>query len=96
MVNFMLSLSVLLMAIGLLLVALRLIRGPHVADRILTLDMITLMLLPIIGIIAWIRKTGFYFDVALVYGLISFLSVLAAIRYLDLTSKKERDHGSDR
>ncbi len=87
--------STVLLALSLLIVALRLLRGPHVTDRILALDMITLMLLPGIGIIAWTQQNGQYFDVALVYGLISFLSVLAAIRYLDFTSQ-EKDHGPDR
>ena len=95
MVNLMLGLSVVIIAISLVLVAMRLISGPHIVDRILALDMTTLMFLPVIGIIAWTQKNGMYFDAALVYGLISFLSVLAGIRYLDLSSK-EGDHGSDR
>jgi multicomponent Na+:H+ antiporter subunit F len=95
MVEILMAGSVVLMAASLGMAFLRLLRGPHVADRILALDLITLILLPVIGVVAWVQRNGMYFDVALVYGLISFLAVLAAIRYLDLAAGK-KDHGPGR
>jgi multicomponent Na+:H+ antiporter subunit F len=91
MANFFMAASVVLIAASLVVSFLRLLRGPTVADRILALDLMTLILLPVIGVVAWTQRNGAYFDVALVYGLISFLAVLAAIRYLDLAAGKKHD-----
>lgn len=85
------------LALGLLIVAmlltiLRLIRGPTLADRILSLDLLTTLALGFIAAMA--IRTGFplYLDIAIAIGLLGFLSTIALARYL-LRAAEQR--GSD-
>ena len=69
------------LAIGLAFV--RFLMGPTLADRTVALDGMTIIAL---SIIVWIGATAgrmIYIDVALVYGLISFVGVIALARYLE-------------
>lgn len=62
---------------------LRLVLGRASVDRVIAIDLLTVVS---IAVIAWYaHHTGrfIYLDVALVYGLLSFLGVLAVARYLE-------------
>ncbi|MCK5146750.1 cation:proton antiporter [bacterium] len=59
----------------------RFLLGPTLADRTVALDGMTIMAL---SVIAWISVHAdriIYLDVALVYGLISFIGIIAFARY---------------
>lgn len=76
-----------LVAIGLLGVALfltviRLISGPNLGDRILALDMITVLGAGFIAAIAVLTGFSLYIDIAIALALVSFLSTVALARYL--------------
>jgi len=75
-----LSLGILLVA--LLLTVARLISGPTLADRILALDLLTVLAIGFIAAVA--IRTGFplYLDIAISIGLLGFLSTVALSRYL--------------
>jgi multicomponent Na+:H+ antiporter subunit F len=62
---------------------LRLIMGRTVADRIAAIDLLTVISISMIALYAHIGGRFIYLDVALVYGVLSFLAVLAAARYLE-------------
>ena len=70
-------------ALGVLLAAARLFRGPTAADRAVALDVLTLIVTPAMVAFAVVSGRGIYLDVALVYALLSFLGVIALARYLD-------------
>lgn len=61
----------------------RLIIGRTVVDRIVAIDMLTVISIALIALYAHISGRFVYIDVALVYGLLSFLAVLAIARYLE-------------
>jgi multicomponent Na+:H+ antiporter subunit F len=61
----------------------RLVRGPSVVDRIAALDMMTIVSISMIALYAHLAGRFIYLDVALVYGVLSFLGVLAVARYLE-------------
>jgi multicomponent Na+:H+ antiporter subunit F len=74
-------------ALGLLLVAMvlaviRLIRGPNLGDRILALDMITVLATGFIGGVAVLTGFSLYIDIAIALALVGFLSTVALARYL--------------
>lgn len=62
---------------------LRLIIGRTVVDRVAAIDMLTIVSIAMIGLYAHVSGRFIYLDVALVYGVLSFLSVLAVARYLE-------------
>ena len=69
--------------LGIVMGVLRLILGRTVVDRIVAVDMLTVMSISLIAIYAHVAERFIYLDVALVYGVLSFLAVLADARYLE-------------
>lgn len=61
----------------------RLIKGPETVDRVVSVDLLTIVTISLIGLLAHLADRIIYLDVALVYGLLSFLGVLAVARYLE-------------
>ncbi|MDZ7852584.1 MAG: monovalent cation/H+ antiporter complex subunit F [Halomonas sp.] len=57
--------------------------GPSAADRTVGLDGMTIIAISFIAFLAVIADRIIYIDVALVYGLVSFLGVVAVARYLE-------------
>ena len=61
----------------------RLIIGRTVVDRVVAIDMLTVISISLIALYAHLSGRFVYIDVALVYGLLSFLAVLAIARFLE-------------
>lgn len=62
----------------------RLLRGPTVFDRLTGLGLIgtkTIVLLLVVGF--WTERIEIYVDIALSYGLLSFVGTLALARYFE-------------
>ena len=62
---------------------LRLILGSRTVDRVIAIDLMTVVSIALIALYADHAGRFIYLDVALVYGLLSFLGVLAVARYLE-------------
>jgi multicomponent Na+:H+ antiporter subunit F len=60
----------------LLITLIRAIIGPRVTDRILSINMICTMVIACTCILAYFLNESYLFDVALLYALISFITVL--------------------
>jgi multicomponent Na+:H+ antiporter subunit F len=71
------------MLISLVLAMVRLLIGPTPADRAVALDAMTIIALSLIGWISLRSGRVIYLDVAMVYGLISFVGVVALARYVE-------------
>jgi multicomponent Na+:H+ antiporter subunit F len=72
-----------LIFLGVALSVLRLVLGPTVIDRVAAIDMLTVVSISLIALYAHVAGRFVYLDVALVYGVLSFLAVLATARYLE-------------
>ena len=72
-----------LIFLGVLLGVVRLVLGPTVVDRVAAVDMLTVMSISMISLYALVAGRFIYLDVALVYGVLSFLAVIAVARYLE-------------
>jgi multicomponent Na+:H+ antiporter subunit F len=68
---------------AMLLSFIRFLKGPTIADRIVALDTMTVIGISVISFIAFSTRRYIYIDVALVYGLLSFLGVIAFARYME-------------
>lgn len=80
--SFAVSTALLLLSAALVLIVVRIVRGPTLPDRILALDM---LIAAVIGFIATMGvKTGFtlYVDIAIALGLVGFLSTVAFARFV--------------
>jgi multicomponent Na+:H+ antiporter subunit F len=61
----------------------RIVAGPTAADRMVGLDGLTVIAISFLAYLAATNGRIIYLDVALVYGLVSFLGVVALARYLE-------------
>lgn len=71
-----------LLLVGMLLAVIRLIRGPNLGDRILALDLITVLATGFIAGVAVLTGFSLYIDIAIALALVGFLSTVALARYL--------------
>lgn len=80
--------SILLLAGGLIFLGVlcgvvRLVLGRTVVDRVVAIDMLTVISISLIALYAHVAGRFVYLDVAMVYGVLSFLAVVAIARYLE-------------
>jgi multicomponent Na+:H+ antiporter subunit F len=75
--------AAILISFGVLFGVLRLLLGRTVVDRVAAVDMLTVVSISLIALYAHVADRFIYLDVALVYGVLSFLAVLAVARYLE-------------
>ena len=62
---------------------LRLVLGPTIIDRIAAIDTLTIVSISTIALYSLVADRFIYLDAALVYGVLSFLAILAVARYLE-------------
>jgi multicomponent Na+:H+ antiporter subunit F len=78
-----LQIAAVLIFFAILFSIIRLILGRTIVDRIVALDTLTVISISLIALYAHVSGRFAYLDVALVYGLLSFLAVLAVARFLE-------------
>jgi multicomponent Na+:H+ antiporter subunit F len=78
-----LQIAVVLIFLSIVFGVLRLVIGRTAIDRVVAIDMLTVVTISLIALYAHISGRFVYLDVALVYGLLSFLAVLAIARFLE-------------
>ena len=69
--------------VSLLLAGVRFAKGPWAIDRTVALDAMTIIATSLIVAFALLAGRRIYVDVALVYGLVAFVGVVAVARYLE-------------
>lgn len=74
----------------------RAIRGPRIADRIVAINMIGTQVIVIICVLALMLDQGYLADVALLYAMISFLTVVLLCKvylgvYLERKAKQSQE-----
>ena len=77
------QIAVVLIFLSIVFGVVRLIVGRTVVDRVVAIDMLTVVTIALIALYAHLSGRFVYLDVALVYGLLSFLAVLAIARFLE-------------
>ncbi len=79
---FSISVGLFAMSLAFALIAIRIVRGPTLSDRVLALDMLVSVGIGFIAVIG--IKTGFYLyvDIAIALGLVGFLATIAFARFV--------------
>jgi multicomponent Na+:H+ antiporter subunit F len=83
MAEMILNAAMVLIAFSILFGVIRLIKGDTDTDRIIAVDLLGIISMSVIVLAAHLADRFIYVDVAIVYGLLSFLGVLAVARYLE-------------
>ena len=84
------------LAVLTLLCLVRSVIGPRIADRIVSINMISTLTIAMIGILAIRQNQGYLMDVALIYALIGFLAVVVLCKVfmgitLEQREKKQKE-----
>lgn len=80
-------------AISLVLVFVRLVLGPTLPDRVVALDMLSVVTISLVALIAIITGQAAYLDAAIILALISFLATIAFARYVEAQAGKGDHQG---
>jgi multicomponent Na+:H+ antiporter subunit F len=83
MVDIVINIAFVLIFFSIVFGIIRLVIGPETVDRVVAIDLLTIIAIAVIGLLAHLANRYIYLDVALVYGLLSFLGVLAVARFLE-------------
>jgi multicomponent Na+:H+ antiporter subunit F len=75
--------SLSMMAVAIVLAAVRLIRGPSLPDRVVALDLISILAAGTTAIYAIASGQAVFLDVATILALVSFLGTVAFARYVE-------------
>lgn len=65
--------------------------GPTVFDRILAVNMFGTKTVLFIGVLGFFTNRPEFLDIALVYALMNFISVIAILKYADFRSAPQRE-----
>ena len=83
MADYIILASVLISLAAIIVSVVRFLVGPTILNRLVAFDVAGIISISIIVVIAMLMKRYIYVDVALVYGLLSFLGVLVVARYME-------------
>lgn len=67
------------------LAALRLVLGPTLPDRVVALDLLTMLMVALLALLTLATEHGAYLDAALALALVGFLATIAFARFVDRT-----------
>lgn len=66
----------------------RALKGPTVSDRVIAINLMTTLVIAIIGLLAYYFNQTSFIDVAILYAMIGFLMTVAVVKYLEKGSLK--------
>ncbi|MDC0434475.1 cation:proton antiporter [bacterium] len=80
-----------LTGVGLVAACIRMFLGPTAADRIVSLDLVTVLLVAITSLLALRLDNSAYLDLGLALALVGFLATVAFARYLETNEQVRID-----
>jgi len=72
-----------LTSLGLIAGSIRMFKGPTAADRVVALDLITILLVAVTSLLALQLDNSAYLDLGLALALVGFLATVAFARYVE-------------
>ncbi len=90
--NYILNICICVLGICMIFALIRVIKGPRLADRIVAVNMIGTMTDAIMIMLSIVLNEGWLLDVAILYTLISFLSVIVLTKvYMGVYKERTED-----
>ena len=79
--------GVLVLVLGILLCLYRMIKGPHLADRVLAGDTVAMLVAGLVVMLAIKYDSALFYDAALVVAILGFVSTVAFAQYIGAKNK---------
>lgn len=83
-----LDVSFILVMLGVAFAFVRLIKGPSLSDRVVALDMMTVLIVSFCGLYAILADDDAFIDVAIVLALVGFLATAALARFVERSEQR--------
>jgi len=90
------EITLILLMIGIILAFIRLLIGPDPADRIVALDLISILIVGLLAAFSIYTNEKSFLDVAIAYALIAFLGTVALARYRERLAKQRGSAETDK
>jgi len=82
---------------GMLLAFIRVLKGPDAADRIVALDLMSVLIVALLAVFAIAAEETSFLDVAIAYALVAFLGTVALARFrMRIGERRQRRPPPDR
>lgn len=85
------NISAMMIFLSIILATVRLIRGPSLSDRVVALDLISILLVAFLVVFAFASSVQAYLDAALALALVGFLGTVAFARLINQEGDIEDD-----
>jgi len=85
------NLAAMMIFLSIILATVRLIRGPSLSDRVVALDLISILLVAFLVVFAFASSVQAYLDAALALALVGFLGTVAFARLINQEGDIEDD-----
>lgn len=97
-INFASLAALAILLVSMALVLWRVARGPTAADRVIALDLLSMLVVAFLVTVSIYAQETSYLDVAIAYACIAFLGTVALARYISRTSRgpSEKKQGDQR
>ena len=82
------KLGLAILTLSMALVLIRLIRGTRGADRIIALDLLSILVVAFVALYAVFSGDAVYLDIVIAYALVAFLGTVAFARYIERARTK--------
>ena len=94
-VSWAVDITTVLTVLGLVFSFVRLVKGPSVPDRVVSIDLITVLTVAIAGLLAITYREPDFLDIAVALALVAFLATVAFAWYAErMTELRDRDAGA--
>jgi multicomponent Na+:H+ antiporter subunit F len=87
--------SFIMVMLSLAIAFIRLAKGPTLADRVVALDMMTVTIIAVCGVVVVGTGVSALLDVALVLALVGFLATVALARYAERRDARDEETRND-
>lgn len=84
----MISATIVAVLVSMLLALVRAFMGPSFYDRVLAVNMFGTKTVLLIALLGFLSGRPDFLDIALIYALINFISVIAILRYFEYSNRK--------
>ncbi|MEM6505353.1 MAG: monovalent cation/H+ antiporter complex subunit F [Planctomycetota bacterium] len=89
------QIGVIVLVLGVVLCLWRMIKGPHLADRVLAGDTVAMLVAGLVVVLAIKFDSALFFDAALVVAILGFVSTVAFAQYIGAKNKSAPEPGGE-
>jgi multicomponent Na+:H+ antiporter subunit F len=90
-----LNLTMLMLLLGIFLAFIRMVKGPTAADRVVALDLSSILVTAFLTALSIHQNEGAFLDVAIAYALVSFLGTVALARFIEHRNRIHAGQGEN-